>query len=328
MRRIGSVLLTLFIVGAALASAVSPAQAGSSGNQQPPAAKQATARDIARANAKSVLASELDAWSKGQLSAGAFSQDVADFLAEWGPATFASARLAGPLTVMPPQQSLPLGQVPEYGPQPYCNGAICYCGPSTAVSILQYLHPTSVDGETLFANGSSYSGQFGLAGNFYTHSTGSPPYSWKYLETNVQGGETPWWSGGTDYPMPETINYWISGNYFGSPYYAAYHPSSVSDYEAKLKADIWNGGVPGYPLAGAVDELAYQLHLWGHPSNLPIRHWIALYGYASSGYYTSYIDPVAGSALGWPVNAYNTGWASSNMYTLVTNGGTTSGIVW
>ena len=318
--------MTLALAIAVTVGLAGPAQAGTSGNQVP-AAKQATSRDIARANAKSVLATELDAWSKGAISAQRFEQDLSAFLAEWGPATFASQRLAGPLTLMPPQQSLPLGQYPEFGPQPYCKGYICYCGPSTAVSILQYLQPTSHDGETLMASGSSWQGQFGLAGNFGS----GAPYSWKYLETNVQGGETPWYSGGNDWPMPETFNYWISGNYFGSPYYAAYRPTSVSDYEAKLKADIWNGGVPGYPLAGAVEEIPYALHLWGHPGYLEIQHWIALYGYASSGYYTSYIDPAAGSALNWPVSAYNTGWTSSNMYTLISdsyNGHGPGGIVW
>ena len=134
--------------------------------------------------------------------------------------------------------------------------------------------------------------------------------------------------------MPETFNYWISGNYWGSPGYEANRPTSVGDYESKLKADIWAGGPansPGYPLAGAVEEVPGQIHLWGHPTSLDIQHWIVLYGYQSSGYYTSYADPAAGSPLNWPVSAYNPYWLSSDMYTLISdshNGHGPGGIVW
>jgi hypothetical protein len=87
-------------------------------------------------------------------------------------------------------------------------------------------------------------------------------------------------------------------------------------------------------MAGDVEEIAYTgVHLWGHPTYLEIQHWIALYGYDSSGASTSYVDPVAGSTLSWAsaVNPYNTGFASSQMYTLVTDAdsmGGPYGIVW
>jgi hypothetical protein len=130
--------------------------------------------------------------------------------------------------------------------------------------------------------------------------------------------------------MPQSFNYWISGSYSGFPYYTHYKPTSVTDYEGELVADIWSGGASGFPLAGDVEEVRNGLHLPGHPTITEIQHWIAMYGYAASGVYTSYVDPAAGSALNWNVKAYNTAYPSSNIYTLVTDVGTFGpyGIVW
>ena len=315
--------------------------AGANPNPPVPAAKQESSRDVARANAKHALALQLDRWAKGQISTAQFNNDRSAFLSKWGPATFAtflplphsgtamaasaSQGLSIPLDPRPGSRSLALTQYPEQNPSQYCQpGTTCYCGPSAAQSVLAYLQPTSHDGEAL--------SQLCLAG---TCGPGSP-YSWKYLETNVPhggipGGETPWYSGSNDYPMPQTFNYWYSGDYFGLPYYTAYRPTSVSDYEALLMSDIWNQGAPGFPLAGDIEEVSNGLHLPGHPGNLEIQHWIAMYGYSGSGYYTHYVDPVAGSALGWSVSAYNTFYPSSNIYTLVTDAGPNGGpygIVW
>jgi hypothetical protein len=196
---------------------------------------------------------------------------------------------------------------------------------------MAFLQPTSHDGETLFAGGSSWQGQVGLAGNFGSGvppPAPQPPYSRKYLETNYFGGETPWLAVPGEYPMSRSINWWVSGSYSGFPNYANQRPTSVTDYQNLLKMDISTG----YPLAGDVEEIAnVGVHLWGHPLNQDIQHWIPLYGYAASGASTSYIDPAAGSTLNWPVNAFNTGWASSDMYTLVTDAdsmGGPYGIVW
>jgi hypothetical protein len=331
---------------------MTPMQVGASSSQVPPT-KHWSARDAARADAKHALALELASWSNGQIPTAKFNADAAAFLAHWGPATFASQRLTMPpqsgprgstftpqgLAILldpgPPNTlSLAVTQYPEFSPAQYCHaGYTCYCGPAAAVSVLAYLNPTSHDGEVIFDVNGSWPGQFGLAGNFGS----GAPYSWKYLETNaahgpVPGGETPWLSVPGDYPMPQSFNYWVSGSYSGFPNYAPYTPTSVSDYQALLKSDIWTGGAAtGFPLAGDIEEIANSLHLPGHPQNLEIQHWIAMYGYTGGGAGTDYVDPVAGSSLNWSVSAYNVGYLSSNIYTLVTDAGPNGGpygIVW
>ncbi|MGH7761374.1 MAG: hypothetical protein ACREOY_08165 [Candidatus Dormibacteraceae bacterium] len=157
----------------------------------------------------------------------------------------------------------------------------------------------------------------------------STNFGGRTLETNLQGGETPWFSTASDWPMSMSFNYWISGNVNGSPYYtedpAPYsgHKLTQTEYNANLTADIWNGGYPGYPLAADVEEYPGGTpYLNGHNTNLEIQHWVALYGYSSFGGFTDYIDPIYGSALnhtsGFNVNAFNTGFPSSSMFALVT----------
>ena len=324
-----------------------------------PAGKHMSSRDVARANAKASLATEESMWLNGRITKAQFNHDVAAFLAKWGPATFANQRLVTitdpttatstsvassqtPLDPGPPgTYELNMSELPEWNPSGYCqSGTTCYCGPAAAESVLFYLQPTSHDGETLDQPPPSWQyypyqwGQFGLAGNFGS----AAPYSWKYLETNVAhgsvpGGETPWYSGSGDYPMSQSIDYWISGSYSGFPYYVNYRPTSMADYQAKLKSDIWNGGAPGYPLVGDVEEVRNGVHLWGHPQGLEIQHWIVLDGYGPGT--TSYIDSVANSALngtnGFSVNPFNSGFSSTDMFTLVTDSGPNGGpygIVW
>lgn len=317
-----------------------------------PAGKAQTAKDVARADARHALAVELLAVARGKGSTAKFSADVNAFIAKWGPAAGFSQPISStsgsPVgatqqisTAGSPPSLLHLSvtQYPEQSPSQFCQaGYTCYCGPSAAETVLAYLNPTSYDtihgkasGETLTNSGwnpTYYYGQWGLAGGFGSGS----PYSWKYLETNAPhgstpGGETPWFSGSGDYPMPQSFNYWMSGAYQGYPYYAPYKPTSTTDYESELVADVYNeGATKGWPLAADVDEVINGLHLPGHPSNLYILHWIALFGYTSYGAGTDFVDPVYGSALNWNVSAYNYGYSSSNIYTLVTT--FPFGIVW
>jgi hypothetical protein len=357
MKHVARNLKRLWTIGSAVilllpVLAFQQVQAVASSSDIPPS-KHLSARDVARADAKSALASELDMWLKGKVETARFNHDVATFLAKWGPGTFVSQRLLVASTpggstasatlmntLVPSKVDLNMSQLPERNPSGYCQpGVSCYCGPAAAQSILYYLQPTSHDGETLSNNAWNppyLYGQFGLAGNFGS----GAPYSWKYLETNVAhgsvpGGETPWYSGSGDYPMSQSINYWMSGGYSGFPYYVNYRPTSQTDYEAKLKADIWNAGSPGYPLSGDVEEVAGSVHLWGHPQNLEIQHWIVLYGFSYTGSDTEYIDPVAGSPLngtyGFNVAPWNSGFYSGDMYTMVTDAGPHGGpfgIVW
>ena len=140
--------------------------------------------------------------------------------------------------------------------------------------------------------------------------------------------------------MSMSFNYWYSGNTNGSPYYtenpAPYSGThlTLTEYKAELTSDIWNQGAGGWPLAADVEEIPNQTFLFGHPHNLEVQHWVALYGYGASGYYTDYIDPIYGSALngqyGFNVNAFNTGYLSSDMFALVTDAWNYGpfGIVW
>jgi hypothetical protein len=236
-------------------------------------------------------------------------------------------------------QTLAMNQYPEQSPSAYCvSGALtCYCGPSAAESILQYIKPTSYFGEVLINNGDCTWGQYGLAGSLGP----GAPKSLNYLETNYLGGETPWFSSSTDWPMSMSFNYWYSGNVNGRPYYtenpAPYSGGqlTLTEYEADLTFDIWNQGAGGWPLAADVEEITNSTHLFGHPTTLEIQHWVPIYGYHGSGSYTDYIDPVYGSALngsyGFNVTAFNTYYPSSSMFTLVSDAGQHGGpfgIVW
>jgi len=241
-----------------------------------------------------------------------------------------------------------MNQYPEQSPSQYCVAGVltCYCGPSAEESILYYINPVSADGEHLVSSTGDWTvGQYGLAGG-WGNVVHNSPYSWKYLETNsahgtVPGGETPWWSGGTDYPMSGTINWWVSRNYSGSPYYVE-NPLpgtgkggtlTLTTYEADLTSDIWNQGAGGWPLAADVWEFPGKTpYLNGHNTNLEVQHFITLYGYGSSGATTAYIDPIYGSALNGHsgfnlTSSHYTGYPSSSIVSLV-NYGATFGIVW
>jgi hypothetical protein len=134
--------------------------------------------------------------------------------------------------------------------------------------------------------------------------------------------------------MSGTFNYWVSGDVNGGFMYtlnpAPYsgHQLTLTEYESDLTFDIWGGGPVnsnGFPLAADTEQVPNGTHLFGHPINLEIQHWIALYGYSTSGQFTDYIDPVFGSSLnytaGFAVSAFNTSYPSSDMLTLLTDAG-------
>src|ERR1700682_2406897 len=145
---IGQMRKRALVICGVLAVLILPIHASAdSGSGSQPAAKQFTPRDFARADAKHALAIELSQVRNGQLDAAKFNQNVSAFLAQYGPATFASPRLlaAVPMDPTPSNRSLAVTQYPELSPAQYCQAgaATCYCGPSAAESVLQYLKPTS-----------------------------------------------------------------------------------------------------------------------------------------------------------------------------------------
>lgn len=187
-----------------------------------------------------------------------------------------------------------------------------YCGPGATMTALYYLKQTSYEGESLT--------QACLAGECGP----GAPNSQKYLETNYWGqGGTPWYVSPTDRPVPGTLNYWRTGSYSGD--YIAQFPSSLQAYKDALMSDIdW-----GFPVMPDVHEPSNGTHLWGHPPNVEIFHWITAFGYAGLGATTAYVDPAANSPLNWSgVNPYNYGFPSTDMYYLLSNNGWTFGIVW
>ena len=224
----------------------------------------------------------------------------------------ATSYSATSVAAYPTSKTLYVDQYPEQNPSTYCGaGVSCYCGPSAVQSILHFLNYLDVSNDK-----QDHLSQSCLAG---TCGSGKP-YSTKYLETN-KWGNTPWYVTASDRPVPMSINYWMTSSYSG--YYLSYKPTSLLDYEGALEYDI-NGN---YPFAGDVEEIAgsTHVHLPGHPSQLEIQHWIAIFGYDTSGAGTDYADPVAGSALGWNAQAYNYGYSSTNIYTLVTDASTKHG---
>jgi len=293
---------------------------------------------IARGEARQALALEWFAAVFGKGSVAKYQRDLSAFTEKWGKDRFNSsdrfASSTATLASPPSSWTLNIHQYPEQSPSQYCVSGVltCYCGPSAAESVLEYLQPRSYFGEVLINNGDWTYGQYGLAGSFGP----GAPYSYNYLETNVSRGETNWFTSRTDWPMSMSFNYWSSGNVNGFPGYtenpAPYsgHQLTLTEYEADLTSDIWGGGPynsNGYPLAADVEEIVgiTHPHLIGHPTNFEVQHWVAIYGYGASGSYTDYIDPISGSLLngtnGFNVPAFNPNYSSSMMFTLVTDAG-------
>jgi hypothetical protein len=113
----------------------------------------------------------------------------------------------------------------------------------------------------------------------------------------------------------------MKGTY--SWYYTNSLPNSTTQYQNWLTYDIdYN-----YPVAPDVYEPANDTHLWNHPRNITIRHWITAYGYENWGAGTDYVDPAANSVVGWPgVQPSNVNYPSSSIYYLITR--VPFGIVW
>jgi len=90
-----------------------------------------------------------------------------------------------------------------------------------------------------------------------------------------------------------------------------------------LSIDIDRGWAP---VGNTVEYSGSNLHLNGHPTSMTIYHWIAFFGYSSSGASSSYADSIANTTFwSWAPNvpAYSS-FSSSSMTTLL-NG---RGFVW
>lgn len=186
-------------------------------------------------------------------------------------ATLADLQSVGTDAVTPQGHLIPqsgfvqLSQVPQ--------SKYYYCGPSAAYSMLGALgYWRSNDGEVL--------SQANLA-------------TQKYLETETYTG-TPWTTAGR--PMPESLNYWMTSNY-----YAGWYNAVDGDYNYK---ENMTTGI-GLGWAVALNTVEYpgtsNYHFQGHPTDRYIYHWGSVYGYTNYGNSNRYADPAAGSStVNWP----------------------------
>jgi hypothetical protein len=287
--------------------------------------------------AKQQMATEWSSYQSGQLSASSYLARASGFENQWKKFHAVAPRqrtLKGKSALELQQLAMAAGSSPQLmscctsnavGMTQYPEELWYYCGPAAGKSALWALTT-----ETLkHANTKSYNGE-ALSEACLAGSCGSgSPKSLKYLETNyIPNNGTPWigYYGNGDYPMPGTFNYWLWGSYTG--WYAPYHPTSVTNYENEFTFDIDTG----YPVGADVEELVSTTqhphpHLYNHPLNLEIEHWITIFAYGASGANTDYVDPASSSAIKWsPLpNPYDWYYPSSDMYTLVTDAGPNGG---
>jgi hypothetical protein len=239
---------------------------------------------------KTALAEEFAAVRASKLSLANFLRDAQAVLQQYGGPTAAQVLLQATPDACT-TDCPPVNDSVNLVQQSQAN--FYYCGPATASEILR-------------VRGVTKSQSF-LAGS-------------NYLRTDADGGTN--WNPQVMAPTLNTLT--------NSSWYVAVNGSGVqggftnTTYEADLTTDIYLG----WPIAGNTVEIANQgPHLIGHPSNLGLNHWIAIYGYTSNGAYTKYADSIAGDAWIWSwaanVPAYST-YDSPDMTTLL-NG---RGFVW
>jgi hypothetical protein len=135
---------------------------------------------------------------------------------------------------------------------------------------------------------------------------------------------TPWYVGPSypdafGYPMPSTLNNWTK-----VPWYLAHKASAatLADYQSSLVYDIDNA----FPVAVDIHEISNAgHHLKGHPSWVESKHWVAAYGYNSTGATTLYADSVHGvptSVISWAASVPDyASYSSSWLFTLMTEFG-------
>lgn len=243
---------------------------------------------------KNKLASEYMQVRAGLLSTIAFQRDWQSFMQQYGgklnarrtspalhPATTCQASTTAfavqPLCTPPPSATVNEVQEPQV--------TYYYCGPAATMEVLLslgvYLGP---NGENL------YNGPFPAYGErVLGHS---------YLGTDTNPDSNYWGTNWTDpdgsHPVKTTLNTWTNSSFYAPVPATGTGGFSQGTYQSDLITDV----DIGYPLIGGVAEPSgQQIRLIGHPISVSIYHWIALEGYTSSGYNTTYADSIH--------NAYN-----------------------
>lgn len=246
-----------------------------------------TAQERAIAAKKNALAEEYQKVLSGAVSSATYQSDWQAFIRQYGGPTKMTLARANSINIIP--DCVDPCDVHTLGLTQHPQLTWYYCGPATAQEVL------GVRGVNV--------SQSTLAGN-------------NYLKTDATG-QTSW----NPYVMGPTLNALT-----GSSFYIAVNGYDVggnitlTTWESNLQQDINQG----WALAGnTVENANSSPHLPGHPSNLTIYHWIAVYGYSNFGATTYYADSISGTNFwSWSPNVarYNS-FASSNMVILLNHRG-------
>ncbi len=240
-----------------------------------------SARDKVILARKNALVQEFMAVRAGKLAYATFDRDWQVFMRQYGGPT--TGRAAGP----------------------ECAGGNCnykYLDmPQQAQTTNYYCGPASAS-EALYVRLGYNVSQSTLAGN-------------SYLQTNENGG-TNW---GYPYVMPATLNDFTGSSFYEAvDAYDGVNNNTTSTFESDLQTDI---NTDWAVVIGVYEEAnTYTPHLAGHPDTIPISHWIAAYGYDTSGADVSYDDSVYdATSISWykDVKSPSSTISSSNMNTMM-----------
>lgn len=295
MRRTATITLSL-VVAMSLSFSQNAAQAGQGGPVEPgPRDPDGTPKTISRLSQENLARlAEKRAMSDlfanlraGRVDQASYDAALARFERRFGVSPLKDAPSGGPKSAAPESTGRAgLARPLAYPTAKYLSALTqvpqatdFYCGPAAAYEALAAMgYWRSYHGESL--------SQRELA----RHHPGT--LRGKYLETDFWGG-TPWSTCETCRPMPESLNMWREGNYYGY-YLAVGLPDPTIDptkYANDLVFDIYYG----YPVLLDAWERSGGAHLVGHPVTVEITHWVAAYGYSNSGWTTHYADSVAGT---------------------------------
>jgi hypothetical protein len=251
---------------------------------------------------KNALVSEYADMLAGTLSMATYQENLQAFVSQYGGSTTPTAGAAPdvscPSTAVAPTTACVVRRV-SLTQQP--QQTKYYCGPATASEVL------------------------GTRGVSKSQDTLAGPKTAPFTNLKVYSDPTNYQTSWNPYVLGPTLN-----KYTNSSWYSAVNGSGVgggfsqATWQADLGFDIDNG----WAIAGNIVEYANRdPHLVGHPRTVTIYHWIAIFGYSSSGSDTTYADSVHGDTQFWTwarnVPATST-ISSSSMTTLLNQ----RGFVW
>ncbi len=225
-----------------------------------------TPEQAAQGRAKVALATAYGSYRSGGLSGERYDALAAAYDAAYGghSLTVPAGRRAAKLVASFPSRVLGVVQ--------HDQATNYYCGPSTAESIVQYVH------------GSGHSAYGAHESLVQAHLAGS-----SYLDTERHRA-TRWQDG----RMSIALNRWISGH--TNDYYINTSRPSTSQFKDFVVHDIDNSR----PLAASTVEFKDSPnHYNRHPVSLTIGHWVPVRGYSVNAGSTYFADPAHSSQVSW-----------------------------